>query len=506
MLSSLIAQAGDFAEPFLDYHALAPEIILGVGIFLLLVVELNLSERNKWFTAAWSGFVLLGALVPVVTLTVDNPESRVLFDGRYVIDEYALVLKALFLIAAYVVVLLSTVYVEEGDYYQGEYYLLLLSSVLGMVMMSSSRDLISIFIALEFLSIPAYMLAAWRKRDAKGNEAGLKYYLLGVFASGVMLYGMSLLYGVTGSTLLTDIGNQITVEGEFSAVHAIAVVFVVAGFAFKVSAVPFHTWAPDVYQGAPTPVTAFLSVASKAAGFVALVTVIFVGFPQAADVWEPFLWVMAALTMTYGNVVALRQTNIVRMLAYSSISQGGFILMPLAVAGTGDSAGKALQAVVVYLLVYAAMNLGAFAVVLAVARKTRSGEISSYGGLFSYAPGLATLMTLFLASLAGIPPLGGWIAKFAAFRAVLDAGDGWAYAIALIGAVNSVIAFGYYGNVLREMWMKPVPDGDTTPIKVPSSLVAALAITGVATLVLGILPGAVLRFGDLADLTGAFGR
>lgn len=506
MLSSLIAQAGDFAEPFLDYHALAPEIILGVGIFLLLVVELNLSERNKWFTAAWSGFVLLGALVPVVTLTVDNPESRVLFDGRYVIDEYALVLKALFLIAAYVVVLLSTVYVEEGDYYQGEYYLLLLSSVLGMVMMSSSRDLISIFIALEFLSIPAYMLAAWRKRDAKGNEAGLKYYLLGVFASGVMLYGMSLLYGVTGSTLLTDIGNQITVEGEFSAVHAIAVVFVVAGFAFKVSAVPFHTWAPDVYQGAPTPVTAFLSVASKAAGFVALVTVVFVGFPQAADVWEPFLWVMAALTMTYGNVVALRQTNIVRMLAYSSISQGGFILMPLAVAGTGDSAGKALQAVVVYLLVYAAMNLGAFAVVLAVARKTRSGEISSYGGLFSYAPGLATLMTLFLASLAGIPPLGGWIAKFAAFRAVLDAGDGWAYAIALIGAVNSVIAFGYYGNVLREMWMKPVPDGDTTPIKVPSSLVAALAITGVATLVLGILPGAVLRFGDLADLTGAFGR
>lgn len=506
MLSSLIAQAGDFAEPFLDYHALAPEIILGVGIFLLLVVELNLSERNKWFTAAWSGFVLLGALVPVVTLTVDNPESRVLFDGRYVIDEYALVLKALFLIAAYVVVLLSTVYVEEGDYYQGEYYLLLLSSVLGMVMMSSSRDLISIFIALEFLSIPAYMLAAWRKRDAKGNEAGLKYYLLGVFASGVMLYGMSLLYGVTGSTLLTDIGDRITVEGEFSAVHAIAVVFVVAGFAFKVSAVPFHTWAPDVYQGAPTPVTAFLSVASKAAGFVALVTVVFVGFPQAADVWEPFLWVMAALTMTYGNVVALRQTNIVRMLAYSSISQGGFILMPLAVAGTGDSAGKALQAVVVYLLVYAAMNLGAFAVVLAVARKTRSGEISSYGGLFSYAPGLATLMTLFLASLAGIPPLGGWIAKFAAFRAVLDAGDGWAYAIALIGAVNSVIAFGYYGNVLREMWMKPVPDGDTTPIKVPSSLVAALAITGVATLVLGILPGAVLRFGDLADLTGAFGR
>jgi NADH-quinone oxidoreductase subunit N len=505
VLASLLAQAGDFVEPFIDYHALAPEIILGAGIFLLLVVELNLSERNKWLTAAWSGVVLLGALVPVITLAVSDPDARVLFDGRYVIDEYALVLKALFLVAAYVVVLLSTVYVEEGDFYEGEYYLLLLTSVLGMVMMASSRDLISVFIALEFLSIPAYMLAAWRKRDRKSNEAGMKYYLLGVFASGVMLYGMSLLYGVTGTTLLVDIGRSITVDGEFSAVHALAVVFVVVGFAFKVSAVPFHSWAPDVYEGSPTPITAFLSVASKAAGFVALVTLIYLAFPQADDVWEPFVWVLSALTMTVGNLLALRQTNIVRMLAYSSISQGGFILMPLAVAGTGGAAEKALQAVVVYLLVYAAMNLGAFAVILAVSRKTRSGEIASYGGLFSYAPGLATLMTLFLASLAGIPPLGGWIAKFAAFRAVLDAGSSWAYVLAVIGAVNSVIAFGYYGNVMREMWMKPVPDGDTTAVRVPSSLAAALGITAVATLLLGLLPGAVMRFGDLADLTGALG-
>jgi NADH-quinone oxidoreductase subunit N len=395
--------------------------------------------------------------------------------------------------------------VEEGDYYQGEYYTLLLTSVTGMVMMASSRDLVSIFVALEFLSIPAYMLAAWRKRDRKSNEAGVKYYLLGVFASAVMLYGMSLLYGVTGSTLLSEIGSKLTVEGQFGGVEALAITFVIIGFAFKVSAVPFHSWAPDTYEGAPTPVTAFLSVASKAAGFVALVTLIYVGFPQAKDVWQPFIWVMAAVTMTVGNLLALRQTNIVRMLAYSSISQGGFILMPLAVAGTGDAAGPALQAVIVYLLVYAAMNLGMFAVVIAASRTTRSGEISSFGGLFSYAPALGVLMTIFLASLAGIPPLGGWIAKFSAFRAVLEAGNGWAYAIAVIGAINSVVAFGYYGNIMREVWMKPAPNGETSAVRTPSSLVAALSITVAGTLLFGILPGTIMRFGDLVDLTGAFG-
>jgi NADH-quinone oxidoreductase subunit N len=321
-----------------------------------------------------------------------------------------------------------------------------------------------------------------------------------------MLYGMSLLYGVTGTTLLSDIGRQLTVEGQFGGVQALAITFVIVGFAFKVSAVPFHTWAPDTYEGAPIPVTAFLSVASKAAGFVALVTLIYVGFPQAKDVWQPFLWVLAAITMTVGNLVALRQTNIVRMLAYSSISQGGFILMPLAVAGTGDAAGPALQSVVVYLIVYAAMNLGMFAVVIAASRTTRSGEISSFGGLFSYAPGLGVLMTIFLASLAGIPPLGGWIAKFTAFRAVLEAGGGWGYGIAVIGAINSVIAFGYYGSIMREIWMKPAANGETSAVKTPSSLIAAMVITTAGTIVFGVLPGVVLRFGDLADLTGAFGR
>jgi len=505
VLYSILAQM-PWKSPSVDYHAIAPEIILAGGICLIILVDLFTSETKKWITASLTGFVMLGALVPVLTLAVSDINVRSLFDGRYVVDEFALTLKALFLIAGYVVVLLSQNHVEEGDYYQGEYYTLLLTSVAGMVMMASSRDLVSIFVSLEMLSIPGYMLAAWRKRDRKSNEAGIKYYLLGVFASAIMLYGMSLLYGVTNSTLLSDIGRELTVKGQFGGVQALAITFTLIGFAFKVSAVPFHSWAPDTYEGAPLPVTAFLSVASKAAGFVALVTLIYVGFPQAQDVWQPFLWVLAAITMTVGNLLALRQTNIVRMLAYSSISQGGFILMPLAVAGTGDAAGPALQSVVVYLIVYAAMNLGMFAVVIAASRTTRSGEISSFGGLFSYAPGLGVLMTIFLASLAGIPPLGGWIAKFTAFRAVLEAGGNWGYALAVIGAVNSVVAFGYYGSIMREIWMKPAPHGETSAVKTPSSLIAAMVITTTATIVFGVLPGAVLRFGDLADLTGAFGR
>ena len=503
MLSSLLA-AGGFVSPQVDYHALAPEFVLGGGICLVLLVDLFVADSKRWILATLSGFVLLGALLPVVTLAVVGGDVRSMFDDRYVIDHFSLVLKGLFLLTGYVVVLLSTNEIEEGGYHQGEYYVMLLSSILGMVMMSSARDLISVFIALEFLSIPAYMMAAWRKRDRKSNEAGVKYFLLGVFASAVMLYGMSLLYGATGSTKLTAIGEVVTGKGKLGGIEVMGIVFVIVGFAFKVSAVPFHTWAPDTYEGAPTPVTAFLSVASKAAGFVALVLMVYLAFPQATDVYRPFVWVLSAVTMTVGNVVALRQTNIVRLLAYSSISQGGFILMPLVVAGSTRSAEASLRAIVVYLIIYAATNLGAFAVVIAVSRKTRSGEISSFGGLFGYAPGLAVLMTAFLASLAGIPPLGGWYAKFGAFNAVLTARSGWGYSIAVIGAVNAVIATAYYVTIMREMWMKPAPDGDVTPVRIPGSIKAALAITGVATLVLGVLPG-ISGYGGITELAGAFG-
>ena len=482
-----------FESPTIDYHAFAPEIVVVATLVLLVVVDAFTSDDQKWAASTIAGVGLLGALVPVATLAYDGA-VRPMFGGGYVVDDYALVFKALFLIAGYVVVLLSTNMIAEGDYWEGEYYQLLLASVLGMLVMASARDLISIFIALELLSIPAYMLAAWRKRDLRSDEAGMKYYLMGVFASAVLLYGMSLLYGVAGSTLLTDIAAE--VSGDATPLLVVAITFVVIGFGFKVSAVPFHAWAPDTYEGAPTPVTAFLAVASKAAGFVALVTVVLVAFPTRTDVIEPLIWALSALTMLVGNLIALRQTNLVRMLAYSGIAQAGYILAPLAVAGLSPGGmDRAAESIASYLIIYMAMNLGAFAVVIAVARRTGSAEIDSYGGLFSYAPGLAVAMTIFLFSLAGIPPLAGWYAKFAVFSALAEPGELSGYVLAVLVGINSVIALFYYARVARVMWADPVPpDADTSEIKVPFSLSAALVLTGALTLAIGVYPALVTRF------------
>ena len=327
-----------FERPAIDWHAVAPEIVLlSVGV-LITLLDILFLEKARPYMAALSGLGILATAIPLLTLGIDGTE-RVLFDGAYVVDNFSLVLKAIFLLAGYVVILLSTNYIVDGDYWESEYYGLLLASLMGMIMMASSRDLISIFVALELLSIPAYLMVAWRKRDPKSNEAGLKYYLMGVFASAVMLYGMSLLFGVSGTTVLSEIADSIEAGNGSSSVMTLGIVFVIAGFAFKVSAVPFHTWAPDVYEGAPTPVTAFLSVASKAAGFVALLALIFVGFYELSNIWEPLIWILAALSMTVGNLVALRQTNVVRLMAYSGVAQTGFMIAPLAVAGHSLTTG-----------------------------------------------------------------------------------------------------------------------------------------------------------------------
>jgi NADH-quinone oxidoreductase subunit N len=498
--AALLAQAGGFTAPHLDYAALSPELLLLGVLVAVLLVDLVVDETRKYLVTQLAGVGVLVSIVPVIALAV-NGDDRSMFGGAYVVDDFALLFKGLFLAMGYVVLLMSTRYIEEGDYYEGEYSFLLLSSLLGMVVMSSSRDLISIFVALELLSIPAYMLAGWRKRDLRSNEAALKYYLLGVLASAVMLYGMSLVFGVSGSTLLTTIGAAVAGSPGEQPVVTLGIFLIVVGFAFKVSAVPFHFWAPDTYEGAPTPVTAFLSVASKTGGFVALLQLVYVGFFGRPDVWGPLFWVLAALTMTVGNLVALRQTNIVRLLAYSSVAQAGYILVPFAVAGESPAAvGSAQTATIVYLVIYAAMNLGAFAIVMAVARKTRSGEIASYGGLFNYAPGLTVLMTIFVFSLAGIPPLGGWFAKLAIFQAALDAGTFNAVLLAVVAGVNSVIALFYYASVAREMWMRPVPDEDRTPVNVPAPLAAALGLTAIAVVAIGVYPQAVARLGDLAHL------
>lgn len=529
---ALVGQTAEipFYRPPIDWHAAAPELILlGFGALVTLIDIIGL-ERTRRFMPALTGIGFLLAMIPVLTLW-DAGSTRFMFDravtddvgavivegaaiedgvmvvddagrpldengavvtdgdavrdgiGAYVVDRYALVLKGLFLLTGYVVVLLSSTYMAEGDYYDSEYYQLIAASVLGMMVMTSARDLITIFVALELLSIPAYLMAAWRKRDLKSNEAGLKYMLMGVFASAIMLYGMSLLYGVTGDTRLALIGEALAV-GESRSVLTLGILFTIIGFGFKVSAVPFHTWAPDTYEGAPTPLTAFLAVASKAAGFVALVSIVIVAFPGQSEVVEPFLWILAALTMSIGNLIALRQTNVVRMLAYSGVAQAGYMLAPLAVYGSVPDSAQ--EAVVTYLLIYAAMNLGAFAVVIAAARKTMSGEIDSYGGMFTYAPGLTVAMTIFLFSLAGIPPMGGWLAKWQVFSALLEADTVAATVLAVIAAVNSVVAAFYYLNVAKQMWFLPAPDGDTSRLEIPTPLVAALGITVVATIIAGV--------------------
>ncbi len=476
------AEVSEFVRPAIDWHAFAPELILLAWGALVTVIDLIGLEKSRRFIPGLTGIGFLAAMVPVITLWNDGA-TRVLFDGAYVVDEYALVLKGLFLITGYVVVLLSTYYMADGDYYDSEYYQLIAASLLGMLVMTSARDLVSIFVALELISIPAYLMAAWRKRDLKSNEAGLKYMLMGVFASAIMLYGMSLLYGVAGNTKLSEIGVAFTVS-ETKPLFTLAVLFTIIGFAFKISAVPFHTWAPDTYEGAPTPLTAFLAVASKAAGFVALVSIVLEGFSGQAKIVEPFMWILAAVTMTVGNLIALKQTNIVRMLAYSGIAQAGYMMAPLAVYGTVSDAAR--SSIVTYLVIYAAMNLGAFTVVIAAARRTKSGDVASFGGMISWSPGLMAAMTVFLFSLAGIPPMGGWLAKWQIFSALLEADRGTGVALAIVAAVNSVIAAYYYLNIAKQMWFLPAPEGEFRPFKIPGALTAALVITVVLTIGMGI--------------------
>lgn len=480
--------------PHIDYHGFAPEIILTATIVVILLVDL-LTDRID-LVPRLASVGVLGALVPVLTLASDGA-NRTMFGGAYVVDNYALVLKGLFLLVTYFVLLMSFNYIGEGDYHRGEFYVLLLTSTLGMTVMASARDLITIFVALETITLPTFALAAWRKHDTKSNEAGLKYFLIGVISTAVMLYGMSLVYGLSGETKLSGIAHYVHAAGT-EPLFAVGVFLTLAGFAFKVSAVPFHFWAPDTYEGAPTPVTAFLSVASKAGGFVALLSIIRFGFLPSDDSWVPVLWVLAATSMTVGNLAALRQTNIVRMLAYSSIAQGGFMLVPLAVAQDVHG-NSAWEAVVVYLLIYGVMNLGAFAAVIAIARRTGSAEISTYAGLGYTDPVIAVMMSIFLFSLVGVLPFAGWYAKLVMFRAAFDAGTTAAVILGVIAAVNAVIAFFYYSGVARKMWLdQPAEDVDRTPLRVPVALMATMSVATVVILVVGVYPQFFARLGDLA--------
>lgn len=481
-------------NPAIDYHALAPLIVVTATIVVCLLVDLLVPSRPQ-LVPRLASLGVLAALVPVLTLAADGAD-RSMFGGAFVVDNYSLAFQGFFLVVAYVSLLMSFNEIDEGDYYRGEYYVLLLTSLLGLVMMASARDLVSIFVALETISIPTFVLAGWRKHDTRSNEAGLKYFLIGVLSSAVMLYGMSLIFGLSESTVLSDISRYAATTTP--ALFAVAIFLTLVGFAFKVSAVPFHFWAPDTYVGAPLPVTAFLSVASKAGGFVALLTVVKFGFFPSDDSWQPILWILAAASMTLGNLAALRQTNIVRMLAYSSIAQGGFILVPFAVAG--DIQGNsAWEAVVVYLFIYAVMNLGAFAAVITVSRRTHSAEIGSFSGLGKTDPITAIVLSICLFSLAGIPPFAGWFAKFVMFRAVFDAGTTAAIVLGVIAALNSVIAFFYYSGVARKMWFHDPADAavPASMSPTPIALGAVMFLTSITVVVIGVYPQFFARIGEL---------
>jgi NADH-quinone oxidoreductase subunit N len=490
-----------------DFHALAPELIIGATLMAALGADLFLPEDRKYLVGVIALVGLLAAALPLLTLGMcsevafcSGETTRVMFGGSYVVDQFALVMKGLFLVSAAIVVLMSVGYLESDRYYQGEFYFLLLASVTGAVVMASSRDLITLFVGLELVSGPAFLLAGWRKGDPRSNEASLKFFITGVLAAAVLLFGMSLVYGLTGEITFDGIraaSAGLSAEPAF----VLGVVFVLVGFGFKIAAVPFHFWAPDTYQGAPTPVAAYLSVGSKTAGFVGLLTVCYLAFGGVAEVWGPILWVLAAVTMTIGNLTALKQTNIVRLLGYSSVAHAGFILVPFAMAASYDAQGLqgALYASITYVLVYAFMNLGAFAVVIAAADRTGSGEIDDWAGLNRHSPGLAVLLALFFFSLAGIPPLAGWFAKFVMFRAMVGTSGAWGVALAVVAAVNAVIALAYYARVVKTVFMDPMPAG-LEPRRGQSApaLGLALGITAVVVVVAGFFPQVLAFFGDAA--------
>jgi NADH-quinone oxidoreductase subunit N len=490
----------------IDYLALAPELVVVATMLGVFTLDLILPRPQKFWTATLAVAGTALAAVPLVILAAEGTTVS-MFDGSYVVDEFAVILKGLFIVSAYIVLLMSHHYIESDRYYQGEYYFLLLASVLGSLVMASSRDLIILFIGLELTTGPLYLLAGWRKGDAKSNEASMKYFILGVLSTAALLYGMSLLYGLTGEITFAGLAEATSGLAD-EPVMVVALFGLIVGFGFKISAVPFHFWAPDTYEGAPTPVTAYISVNSKAAGFVAFLLVMYQALPDISEVWAPALWILAALSMTVGNLTALRQTNIVRLLAYSSIAQAGFMLVPFAAAAVaGADLAEAFSATLVYLVIYAVMNLGAFAVVIAGARKTRSGEIRAWSGLSRVDTRLAVLVAVFFFSLAGIPPLAGWFAKFAMFRSVIIAGGTATVVLAAIAAVNSVIALYYYARVVKAVWLDDpmgefAPDAEAAPA---GSLRLALLVALTITVVVGFFPAIATFVGEASRVIATGG-
>ena len=468
-----------------DYAAITPEIVLTMfGLGILLIDFLIQEKRDKYLNAVTALIGLGMAGVQLVRFwrgtLVPLPHSG--FGGAFTLDSFALYFKLIIVIATALVVLISAKYLEIEEAHFGEYYALLLFSAVGMMFMTSGRDLIVLFIALELMALCEYVLTGFLRGSRRSNEAAMKFFLLGAFSSGLLLYGMSLLYGIGNSTNLAVIAGRLANRPSPDPLSWMAMITLLAGLFFKVAAVPFHQWTPDAYEGAPTSITAFISVAPKAASFALLLRILLVGIWPLRAEWQMLTIGVAVATMTLGNLAAITQTNIKRFFGYSTISHVGYLLLGLVAAADGNKEG--VTAIAIYLLVYSFMNLGAFAVIIMMRRKNLLGdEIDDLSGLMTRAPGSAILMLIFLLSLAGIPPTAGFIGKYFILLALIQTRH---YVLAVLAVAFAVVALYYYFRIVVAMFMKNPPD--TVPLATSPGLAVALGVTLGMTLLVGIYP------------------
>jgi NADH-quinone oxidoreductase subunit N len=463
-----------------DFSLIAPELSLLIAASLILVF------------VPWKRMTLLAPVIALVGLAVSlrfalgqwgNPMSG--FSGMVTCDDFGVMFKLIFIGASALSLLLALPYFKSRGIDKPEFYALMLMSVIGMMVMANSTDLIVMFLGLELMSVPLYVMAAFNRRSLDSNEAGIKYFLMGAFATGFLVMGIAFVFGAAGTTNLNRVATDFNfVVAERGPYLYTGVALILVGFGFKVGAVPFHSWIPDVYHGAPTPVTAFFSVAPKAAGFAVLLRVFLYGFGEIATLSQVF-WVLAVLTMTVGNVLAIRQDNIKRMLAYSSIAHAGYILVALAV-GTND----AISAAIFYVVAYTIFNLGAFGLITLL--EMRSGcksEFTELAGLAKGAPYLSALLALFMFALSGFPPTVGFFGKFYLFRAAVENGFIW---LAVIGVLNSFVSVYYYLRVVKTSYFDD-STGTFAPIVVPISLFLVFAVTAFGTLGFGLFPQQLLE-------------
>ena len=474
----------DIDAIILSVIASVPEIIVIVGACVLLMIA---PVRGRRFGPMlfWSSLATVIAAAAATFALAGEP--RLVYSGMFVVDDFSVFFKAVFYLATGLCVLMSPRYLEEEDIARGEYYVLLLFALSGMMIMASGLDLLSIYVGMELQALCIYVLTGFIRQERRSNEAALKYVILGSVSSGIFLYGMSLVYGITGTTQLTDMAAALGSGGAHDPALVLATVFLVTGLIFKVGAVPLHMWVPDVYEGAPTTITAFMSVGPKAAAFAILLRIFLDAMAPAADIWVVVVAVIAVLTMALGSFVALVQTNIKRMLAYSSIAHAGFVLLGL-VAGGPDG----VASVMLYLLIYVFMNLGIFAIIIMMRSGNVSGEaIEDYAGFAKSHRGLALLMLIFLFSLASIPPTAGFFAKFYILVALVEQGY---VGLAVIAVLLSAVAAFFYIRIVMLMYMKE--EARPFDLALTPSLRLAIAITAAGTVGIGLLPS---WFLDLAQ-------